>query len=78
MDLTGFVILICACIVLYLDVFRWDLISKFRNKKLVYEWINFKWGEKGVRITTGYCDCSYTERNDRFDTIRFVGEERIK
>ncbi|WP_312440881.1 hypothetical protein [Lacrimispora sp.] len=53
MDLTGFVILICACIVLYLDVFRWDLISKFRNKKLVYEWINFKWGEKGVRITTG-------------------------
>ena len=53
MDLMGLIILILACVVLYLDIFKWNWLSKFRYKKSLYDLIKFKWGEKGVRIATG-------------------------
>lgn len=47
------ILFVFACIILYLDVFKWEWLSKLRYKKYVYDLINFKWGEKGIRITTG-------------------------
>ena len=52
MDLMGFIIIIFACVVLYLDIFKWNWLSKFRYRKFLYDLIGLKWGEKGVRIIT--------------------------
>lgn len=55
MDWLVLVAVIYAGVILYLDIFRWDWLSKHQHRKLIsmYDWIENKWGDKGVRITIG-------------------------
>lgn len=53
MDLLGIIILALACVVLYIVIFKWNWLLRLRYRKSLYDLIIFKWGEKGVRITTG-------------------------
>ncbi|BCJ92847.1 hypothetical protein acsn021_04160 [Anaerocolumna cellulosilytica] len=55
MDFIMLAIVIYAGVILYLDIFKWDWLSKHQHRKLfsMYDWIEDKWGDKGVRITIG-------------------------
>ena len=56
MDLPiGIFLIIVGLVVLYLDIFKWGWFSENQHRKPIsmYDWIEDKWGEKGVRITIG-------------------------
>ncbi len=55
MDWLILVAVFYACVLLYLDIFKWNWLSGHRRKKSIgmYEWIENKWGSKGVRIIIG-------------------------
>lgn len=47
--------LLYGVFVLYMDIFHWDWLSEHQHRKLfsIYDTIENKWGEKGVRIVIG-------------------------
>ena len=55
MDWIILVAVIYAGTLLYLDIFKWDWLSRHRKSRSIglYEWIEGKWGSKGVRIIIG-------------------------
>lgn len=54
-DIVLVIAVIYAGVVLCLDIFNWDWLSKHQHRKLfsMYNWIEDKWGDKGVRIVIG-------------------------